>query len=55
MPVTELSVTELSAELSELSSPNYHQAAYSGREVTWEELLRSNEQWDSGIDVNKLG
>lgn len=31
------------------------QAAYSGREVTWEELLRSNEQWDSGIDVNKLG
>jgi predicted dehydrogenase len=31
------------------------QAAYTGREVTWDELLRSNEQWDSGIDVNKLG
>ena len=30
------------------------QAAYSGREVTWEEMLRSNEHWDSGIDVNKL-
>ena len=30
------------------------QAAYSGHEVTWEELLRSNERWDSGIDVHKL-
>lgn len=30
------------------------QAAYSGREVTWEELLRSNEHWNSGIDVSKL-
>jgi predicted dehydrogenase len=31
------------------------QAAYQGREVTWDELLRSNERWDSGIDLNKLG
>jgi myo-inositol 2-dehydrogenase/D-chiro-inositol 1-dehydrogenase len=31
------------------------QAAYQGREVTWDELLRSNEHWDSGIDLNKLG
>jgi myo-inositol 2-dehydrogenase / D-chiro-inositol 1-dehydrogenase len=31
------------------------QAAYTRREVTWGELLRSNEHWDSGIDVNKLG
>jgi len=31
------------------------QAAYQGRELTWDELLRSNEHWDSGIDLNKLG
>jgi myo-inositol 2-dehydrogenase/D-chiro-inositol 1-dehydrogenase len=31
------------------------QAAYQGREMTWDELLRSNEHWDSGIDLNKLG
>ncbi len=30
-------------------------AAYTGREITWEELLRSKEHWDSGIDLNKLG
>ena len=30
------------------------QAAYSGREVTWEEMLRSHEPWDARIDVNKL-
>jgi predicted dehydrogenase len=31
------------------------QAAYTGREVTWDELLASNEHWDAGIDLNKLG
>lgn len=31
------------------------QAAYSGREMTWDELLRSNEHWDAGIDLNKIG
>src|SRR5579859_392009 len=31
------------------------QAAYQGRELTWDELLRSNERWDAGIDLNKLG
>jgi predicted dehydrogenase len=31
------------------------QAAYTGREVTWSEMLRSSEKWDAGIDVNKLG
>src|SRR5579863_616084 len=31
------------------------QAAYQGRELTWDELLRSNEHWDSGIDLDKLG
>jgi hypothetical protein len=30
------------------------QAAYSGREVTWEEMLRSHEPWDAKIDVTKL-
>jgi len=30
------------------------QAAYSGHEITWDELLRSNEHWDAGIDLNKL-
>jgi myo-inositol 2-dehydrogenase/D-chiro-inositol 1-dehydrogenase len=30
------------------------QAAYEGRELSWEELLRSNEHWDAGIDLNKL-
>jgi myo-inositol 2-dehydrogenase/D-chiro-inositol 1-dehydrogenase len=29
-------------------------AAYTGREVTWDELLRSKEVWDSGIDIEKL-
>jgi hypothetical protein len=30
-------------------------AAYTGRTVTWEEMLRSNEHWDSGINLEKLG
>jgi len=30
-------------------------AAYTGREVTWEEQMKSNEAWDSKIDLNKLG
>ena len=30
------------------------QAAYTGRELTWDELQRSNEHWDAGIDLNKL-
>jgi myo-inositol 2-dehydrogenase/D-chiro-inositol 1-dehydrogenase len=30
------------------------EAAYQGREMTWDELLRSNEQLDPGIDLNKL-
>jgi len=31
------------------------QAAYTGREVTWGEIQRSNEHWESGLDLNKLG
>jgi predicted dehydrogenase len=30
-------------------------AAYTGREVTWDELLKSNEHWDGKINVEKLG
>jgi predicted dehydrogenase len=29
-------------------------AAYTGREVTWEELLHSNEHWDSKIHVDSM-
>jgi hypothetical protein len=30
-------------------------AAYTGREVTWDELMKSTEVWDPKIDLNKLG
>jgi predicted dehydrogenase len=39
---------------SALSAMLGRQAAYTGRELTWDELLRSNEHWDAGIDLNKL-
>jgi predicted dehydrogenase len=29
-------------------------AAYTGREVNWDELVKSNEKWDAKIDVEKL-
>jgi myo-inositol 2-dehydrogenase/D-chiro-inositol 1-dehydrogenase len=29
-------------------------AAYTGKEVTWDELLRSHEKWDAKIDLDKL-
>jgi hypothetical protein len=29
-------------------------AAYTGREEVWDELLRSNEHWDSKINIEKL-
>jgi predicted dehydrogenase len=29
-------------------------AAYTGREVTWDELIRFNERWDARIDIEKL-
>jgi myo-inositol 2-dehydrogenase / D-chiro-inositol 1-dehydrogenase len=40
---------------SALSAMLGREAAYQGREVTWDELMRSNEHWDSGIDLDKLG
>ncbi len=30
-------------------------AAYKGHEVAWDDLLKSDEHWDSGIDLDKLG
>ena len=30
------------------------EAAYTGREVTWDEFVASNQHWDAGIDLNKL-
>jgi len=29
-------------------------AAYRGREVTWDEMLQSDEEWDAKIDLDKL-
>jgi myo-inositol 2-dehydrogenase/D-chiro-inositol 1-dehydrogenase len=40
---------------SALSCMMARTAAYTGREVTWEELMKSKEEWDSKIDLNKLG
>jgi myo-inositol 2-dehydrogenase/D-chiro-inositol 1-dehydrogenase len=40
---------------SALSAMLGRTAAYTGREATWDELLRSNEAWESGIDIDKLG
>jgi len=39
---------------SALSAMLGRMAAYSGKETTWSELLKSNEQWDSGIDLDRL-
>ncbi|HLY63504.1 MAG TPA: Gfo/Idh/MocA family oxidoreductase [Terriglobia bacterium] len=40
---------------SALSAMLGRTAAYTGHEVTWDELLKSKEHWDSKIDLNKLG
>jgi hypothetical protein len=29
-------------------------AMYTGHEITWDEVLRSHEKWESGLDLNKL-
>jgi predicted dehydrogenase len=39
---------------SALTAMMGRQAAYTGHEVTWGDMLRSTEKWDPGIDVNKL-
>jgi myo-inositol 2-dehydrogenase / D-chiro-inositol 1-dehydrogenase len=40
---------------SALSCMMARSAAYTGREVTWDELMKSTEVWDPKIDLNKLG
>ena len=39
---------------SALSAMLGRPAAYAGKEATWDELLRSNETWDAGLDLDKL-
>lgn len=39
---------------SALSAIMGRTAAYTGKEVSWDELLRSDEAWDARIDLNKL-
>ena len=39
---------------SALSCMMARTAAYTGREVTWDETLKSKEVWDPKIDLNKL-
>jgi predicted dehydrogenase len=39
---------------SALSAMLGRQAAYTGKPVTWEELLSSQEVWDPGIDLNQF-
>jgi predicted dehydrogenase len=39
---------------SALSCMMARTAAYSGHQVTWDELLKSTEVWHSGLDLNKL-
>ena len=39
---------------SALSAILARTAAYTGKEITWEALLRSDEAWDSKLDLNKL-
>lgn len=40
---------------SALSAMLGRTAAYKGREVTWDELWKSDESWDAGLDISKLG
>jgi myo-inositol 2-dehydrogenase / D-chiro-inositol 1-dehydrogenase len=39
---------------SALSCMMARSAAYTGREVTWDELMKSTEVWDPKVDLNKL-
>jgi len=39
---------------SALSAMLARTAAYTGREVTWDQLLRSDQSYELGIDLNKL-
>ena len=39
---------------SALTAMMGREAAYHGHEMTWESLLKTNEHWESGIDLTKL-
>jgi predicted dehydrogenase len=39
---------------SALSAMLGRTAAYTGKEMTWDEMLRANEAWDAGINLEKL-
>jgi predicted dehydrogenase len=39
---------------SALSAMLGRTAAYTGKETAWDELLRSSESWDAGLDLNRL-
>jgi len=40
---------------SALSAMLAREAAYTGREVVWDEFVRSNQAYDAGLDLDKLG
>ncbi len=40
---------------SALSAMLGRTAAYTGQDAGWDQLLRSNEKWDAGLDIDKLG
>ena len=40
---------------STLSAILVRTAAYQRQEVTWDEVVSSNEQWDAHIDLSRLG
>ena len=40
---------------SALSCMMARMAAYSGKEVNWNDLMKSKEEWDAEIDLNRLG
>jgi myo-inositol 2-dehydrogenase / D-chiro-inositol 1-dehydrogenase len=40
--------------IAALSCMMARESAYSGRPMTWDQLLNSNLQWDSGLDINQF-
>ena len=48
-----LNETTLGAE-SALTAMLAREAAYTGEEMTWDKLLKSEEVYDSGMDINQF-
>jgi len=40
---------------SAMSAMLGRKAAYTGKEATWDELVKSDEKWDAGIDISRMG